>query len=178
MSIVKPRRNFIYGALVILHLSAMLGVDFVPFYPESLCQPEGSPLHFLVTYRNWYITTMSDPYYNHKTPGHFFEFLVYVELVVQFPLALYLVGSLFSKQHLTGAAELGANVYGMVTGLCTAIVCHDLWYLGPDTISAQAKQTLLYAAYLPYAILPILMSADMYLRLLSRLSGQSRMKQH
>lgn len=128
-------------------------MDFVPFYPQSLCQPPGSPLHFLVAYREWYITTMADPYYHHDAPGHFFDFLVYVELAVQFPLALYLTHALLVKQSLSGPAELAGSVYGIVTGLCTGVVCHDMWYLGPEIISAEAKQTLLYAAYLPYFIL-------------------------
>ncbi|KAF5007887.1 hypothetical protein FDECE_5802 [Fusarium decemcellulare] len=154
----KPSRDYFYFLVVVMHLSAMLGVDFVPFYPESLCQPSGSPLHFLVAYRQWYITTMADPYYNLDAPGHFFDFLVYVELIVQFPLALYLTRALLSKQRLSGAGELAAIVYGIVTGLCTAIVCNDMWHLGPDVISHRSKQTLLFGAYLPYAI--ILSSPD------------------
>ena len=125
----------------------------MPFYPESLCQPPSSPLHFLVTYREWYIDTMADPYYHHDSPGHFFDFLVYVELVVQFPLALYLTYTLLTKRALSGPSELAGSVYGIVTGLCTGVVCHDMWYLGPEIVSVEAKQTLLYAAYLPYAIL-------------------------
>lgn len=125
----------------------------MPFYPKSLCQPTGSPLHFLVTYRNWYIRTMSDPYYHHNTAGHFFDFLVWVELLVQFPLALYLTRALLAKERLTGAGELAGNVYGITTGLCTAVVCHDMWYLGPEIITVEAKQVLLFAAYLPYAVL-------------------------
>lgn len=96
---------------------------------------------------------MADPYYHHKTPGHFFDFLVWVELFVQFPLALNLTRALVAKEPLTGADELIANAYGLVTGLCTAVVCHDMWYLGPEIISAQAKRTLLFGAYLPYAVL-------------------------
>lgn len=96
---------------------------------------------------------MADPYYHPDTPGTFFDFLVYVELIVQFPLALYLTRVLFAGNPLSGAGELAANVYGIVTGLCTAIVCNDMWHLGPDIISPQAKQTLLFAAYLPYAVL-------------------------
>ncbi|KAH7163353.1 transmembrane protein 6/97 [Dactylonectria estremocensis] len=172
----KPRRDYLYLAVVVLHLTAMLGVDFVPFYPQSLCQPNDSPLHFLVSYRNWYITTMADPYYHHDTPGHFFDFLVWVELLVQFPLALYLTRTLFGKQQLNGAGELAANVYGIVTGLCTAVVCHDMWYLDPEIISYQAKQTLLFGAYLPYAVLPIAMAADMQLRLIARVQEQPQVK--
>jgi hypothetical protein len=32
-------------------------------------------------------------------------------------------------------------------------VCHNMYHLGPEVISHEAKQTLLYAAYLPYAVL-------------------------
>ncbi|KAJ3550206.1 hypothetical protein NM208_g108 [Fusarium decemcellulare] len=170
----KPSRDYLYFLVVVLHLSAMLGVDFVSFYPESLCQPSGSPLHFLVAYRQWYITTMADPYYNLDAPGHFFDFLVYVELIVQFPLALYLTRALLLKQQLSGAGELAAIVYGIVTGLCTAIVCNDMWHLGPDVISHESKQTLLFGAYLPSASL---IALDMQSRLLARLRLSSSVKQ-
>ncbi|RBQ76483.1 hypothetical protein FVER14953_20100 [Fusarium verticillioides] len=130
----------------------MLAIDFVPFYPQSLVQPRGSPFHFLITFRQWYITTFSDPYYNIDIPGHFFEFLVYVELVVQFPLAIYLTRALSSKQRMSGSAELVGIVYGVVVGLCTAIVFNDMWYLGPEVLTPEAKQTLL-GTYLPYAVI-------------------------
>ncbi|CVK90788.1 uncharacterized protein FPRN_07212 [Fusarium proliferatum] len=177
MSTQKPFLDYLYLAVVVLHLTAMLGVDFVPFYPQSLCQPRGSPFHFLVIYRQWYITTMSDPYYDLDIPGHFFEFLVYVELIVQFPLALYLTYALLSKQRISGSAELAAVIYGVVTGLCTAIVCNDMWHLGPEAISHEAKQTLLFGAYLPYAVIPTLMSLEMQKRLLARLHRTSGIKQ-
>ncbi|KAF4983997.1 hypothetical protein FZEAL_702 [Fusarium zealandicum] len=153
MASQKPSRDYFYFLIVVMHLTAMLGVDFVTFYPQSLCQPTKSPLHFFVVYRQWYITTMADPYYNLEAPGHFFDFLVYIELVIQFPLALYLVRVLFLQQKLSGPGELAALVYGLTTGLCTAIVCHDMWYLGPELISHESKQTLLFGAYLPYAII-------------------------
>ncbi|KAF4970225.1 hypothetical protein FSARC_2690 [Fusarium sarcochroum] len=177
MSSRKPTRDYLYFLVVVLHLTAMLGVDFVPFYPQSLCQPSGSPFHFLVAYRQWYITTMSDPYYNLDTPGHFFEFLVYVELIVQFPLALYLTRGLLSKERLSGAGELATVVYGVVTGLCTAIVCNDMWHLGPEVITDEAKQMLLYGAYLPYAVIPVFMALDMQSRLVARLQRSSEIKQ-
>lgn len=169
----KSRDNF-YLLVVLMHLIAMLGmanksatwqtsrvlslthlagVDFVPFYPQSWCEAPGSPLRFVTLYRQWYISTMSDPYYNIDVPGHFFDFLVYIELVLQFPSALFIVWSLFSRRSLSGAGELAVVIYGTATGICTAIVCHDMWHLGPEVIEPAAKQTLLYAAYMPYAVI-------------------------
>ncbi|KAM5367875.1 hypothetical protein ACJZ2D_009786 [Fusarium nematophilum] len=119
---------------------------------------------------------MADPYYHDLAPGHFFEFLVWVELLVQFPLALYLTRALFTGKSLSGAGELAGNVYGLVTGLCTALVCHDMWHLGVEVISPQAKQSLLFGAYLPYAVIPLFMAADMQLRLLARLRALPQIK--
>lgn len=136
-----------------------IGVDFVPFYPAALTQPSFSPFRIFLAYRSWYIRTMSDPYYDISTPGHFFDFLVYVELLVQFPLALYIVGQLYHAT-LSSSAELAGAMYGVVTGLCTALVCNDLWHLGPDAITPDAKQTLLYSAYLPYAIFRTVIDAS------------------
>ncbi|SCN63872.1 uncharacterized protein FFB20_00089 [Fusarium fujikuroi] len=176
MSPHKPFLDYIYLFIVALHLVGMLGIDFVPFYPQSLSQPRGSPFHFLVAFRQWYITTFSDPYYGIDIPGHFFEFLVYVELVVQFPLAIYLTRALLSKQKMSAPAELAGVIYGAVVGLCTAVVCNDMWYLGSEFINREAKQTLL-GIYLPYAVIPTLMLLDMQKRLLARLHRLSEIKQ-
>ncbi len=137
---------------------------------------------------------MSDPYYDMDAPGHFFDFLVYIELVVQFPLALYMISGGLWETTLSGTVELAGALYGIVTGLCTALVCHDMWHLGPDTIDASAKQTLLYGAYLPFAIFRMseknrlrfvsllikdvatLMSLDMCLRLMPRLRTAHKSK--
>ncbi|OAR00400.1 hypothetical protein LLEC1_01363 [Akanthomyces lecanii] len=151
MASTKPYRDYLYVFMVVMHLTAMIGVDFVPFYPTCLVEPPSSPFRLLVAYRSWYIRTMSDPYYDMHAPGHFFDLLVYVELAVQFPLALYIVPGLWAAA-LSGTVELAGALYGVVTGLCTAVVCHDMWHLGPDAVDPAAKQTLLYGAYLPFAI--------------------------
>ena len=151
MAPTKPLRDYLYLFMVVMHLTAMIGVDFVPFYPVSLMEIPYSPFRLLVAYRNWYIDTMSDPYYAIDTPGHFFEFLVYIELAIQFPLAIYMLPRLLNAT-LPGTVQLAGALYGVVTGLCTALVCNDMWFLGEEFISQTAKQTLLYGAYLPFAI--------------------------
>jgi hypothetical protein len=112
---------------------------------------------------------------------------------VQLPLAIYLTRALLSKQGMSGSAELAGVVYGAVVSLCTAVVCNDMWYLGPDVITREAKKTLL-GTYLPYAVirklhhviiieqlltceLATLMSLDMQKRLLDRLHRSSGIKQ-
>lgn len=151
MAQAKPLQDYLYLFMVVMHLTAMIGVDFVLFYPASLMEVPYSPFRLLVAYRNWYINTMSDPYYDIDTPGHFFEFLVYIELAIQFPLAIYMVPRLLDAT-LPGTVQLAGALYGVVTGLCTALVCNDMWFLGEEFISQSAKQTLFYGAYLPFAV--------------------------
>lgn len=128
------------------------GVDFVPFIPQVLRDSPNSPLYYLVLYRRWYIATMADPYYDMDTPGHFFDFFVYIELLIQFPFAVYLTHRLLTQKPLDGAGELATVVYGATTSLCTATVCHDMWHLGPEIVDQGSKRVLL-AAYVPYAII-------------------------
>ena len=136
---------------------------------------------------------MSDPYYNIDIPGHFFDFMVYIELTVQFPLALYIVWSLFSRRYLSGEGEIAMVIYGTTTGICTAIVCNDMWHLGPEVITPAAKQMLLYAAYMPYAVIrkyvhhgsctlclfseALFMASDASLRIIARLDDSKALKQ-
>ena len=95
---------------------------------------------------------MSDPYYEMNIPGHFFEFCTYIELLVEFPLAAYLLYALTSTKPLSGQGELAATVYALVSGLCTVIVCNDLFFLGPEVIGQKEKSNLLYQAYVPFAV--------------------------
>lgn len=109
-------------------------------------------MSFLAAYRRWYITTMSDPYYDYAQPGHFFYFLIYVELAIQFPFAIYLVYRMAYSQRSSRAVELAGVVYGSITGLSTLLVCYDMWYM-PDTILEEAKRKILFwQVYLPFGM--------------------------
>lgn len=95
---------------------------------------------------------MSDPYYEIAGPGHFFYFLLYVELVIQFPFAVYLLYSMASSKLSSGAAELAGVVYGSVVGLSTLLVCYDIWYLPEALLEVAKRDVLLWQVYLPFGV--------------------------
>ena len=93
--------------------------------------------------------TMEDPYYPSPV-GHFFTFSVYVELLLQFPLAAYLVYSLATSKPLNGPGELAGTMYGAVVGLFTLLVCYDTWHM-PGLDEAR-RSTLFWQVYLPFGV--------------------------
>ncbi|KAM4058946.1 hypothetical protein HRG_008177 [Hirsutella rhossiliensis] len=175
MASPKPRRDWLYLAGIGMQLMGMLIMDLVPFYPASLWEPPSSPLHALVSLRASYVSRSGDPYMDAALDAHepWFRLFLYVEGLVQLPLAAYLVYQLASSRRASGPAELAALVFGCVTAMNASVCCFELWHMGPDRLSPRYKTTQLYGTYLPFAVIPAVMAVDMYLRLLPRVRGDS-----
>lgn len=77
---------------------------------------------------------------------------LYIEALVQLPLAAYLVSGLASARPTTGAVELAALVFGSVTAMGASACCFDLSNMGPGRVNPAQKGMLLYGTYLPFAI--------------------------
>lgn len=129
-------------------------MDLVPFYPESLWLPPSAPLHPLVSLRALYLSHSGDPYIGAPLDAHepWFRFFIYVEGLVQLPLAAYLVYQLASLRRTRGPAELAALAFGCITAMNASVCCFDLWHMGPARLSPRHKATLFYGTYLPFAV--------------------------
>ncbi|OAA38846.1 hypothetical protein NOR_06499 [Metarhizium rileyi] len=167
-------RDKLYLPIVGAQLLGMLLVDLVPFYPNSLWQPPSSPLHSLVAFREWWTVQSGDPYFASYTHEPWFDAFLYVELLVQLPLTVYLACKLGSLKPTSGATELAALVYACVTSMGASTCCYDIWHMGVDKVSAENKSQLFWGTYLPFAAIPALMAVDMYLRLMARVQGPSK----
>ncbi|KND92411.1 hypothetical protein TOPH_02980 [Tolypocladium ophioglossoides CBS 100239] len=174
MASQKPLRDWVYLFIIGTQLFGMLAVDLVAFYPKRLYQSPSSPLHFLVPLRALYVSSSGDPYFAASvSAAHepWFQVFLYIEGLVQLPLAAYLVASLAPRKSTSGPAELAGLAFGCITAMGAAACCFDLWHMGPERVSAQQKTMLLYGTYLPFAVIPALMAVDMYLRLLPRVQA-------
>ncbi|KAK2616828.1 hypothetical protein QQS21_000205 [Conoideocrella luteorostrata] len=167
-------RDKLYLPIVAVQLLGMLILDLVPFYPKFLWQTPSSPLHSLVSLRTWWTTRSGDPYYAASTHEPWFESLMYVEGLVQLPLTVYLAYKLASYKPTSGPTELAGLVYGCVTSMGATVCCYDIWHMGPDVVSDKQKGQLFWGTYLPFAVIPAFMAADMYLRLLPRVRTVSK----
>jgi hypothetical protein len=112
-----------------------------------------SPLHFLATVRDAYLTSAEDPFFAEETHAPWFQVFLYIEGLVQFPLAAYLTYKLMSSKPAAGATELAALVFGCVTAMGAAACCFEVWHMGPDVLSADKKPALLYGTYLPFSVI-------------------------
>ncbi|GFP57491.1 hypothetical protein TASIC1_0008033200 [Trichoderma asperellum] len=165
----KALRDWLYLFIIGTQLFGMLALDLVAFYPKSLYQPPSAPLHFLLSLRNFYVSSTGDPFFAHSSPHQpWFEIFLYIEGLVQLPLAAYLVSQLASRRATSGPAELAGLAFGSVTFMGAAACCFELFHMGDDMVSGEKKASLLYGTYLPFAVIPAMLAVDMYLRLMPR----------
>ncbi|KAI9152115.1 hypothetical protein HJFPF1_09339 [Paramyrothecium foliicola] len=177
MASQKASRDWIYLAIVSLQTVGMLVLDFVQFYPKALWATPGAPLHFLVPFRSWYVAFSEDPFFAAEHHAPWFEASVYVELLIQFPCAAYLIYNLASGKPSSGVTELAGLVYAVATSVCSGMCLSEVWSMGPEVVSAEKRTSLLFGTYGPYCVIPALMAVDMYLRLLPRVqAGTSKAK--
>ncbi|XWX01213.1 hypothetical protein V2A60_009239 [Cordyceps javanica] len=166
----KPVRDWIYLAIIGLQLTGMLVLDLVAFYPRPLWEPAGAPLHFLVGLRRRYVAATGDPFFSASSASNapWFAAFLYVEGLVQCPLAAYLVSALASPRRMGGPAELAGLAFGCLTFMGSAACCYELLHMGPEDVAADKKTRLLYGTYLPFVVIPAGLAVDMFLRLLPR----------
>ena len=127
-------------------------MDLVSFYPAFLWQEPTAPLHFLITLRKTYISSTGDPFFSNQQQPWFAAFL-WIELLLQFPLAAFLVFKLARSSALDGSGELAGLAFGCLTFMGSAACCAELWYMGSDVVSAEKWGSLFYGTYLPFVII-------------------------
>jgi hypothetical protein len=128
-------------------------LDFTPLYPDSLYGNPSAPFHFLTIIRDTYLTVSGDPFFGDKFVGDWFHGFLWLELLVQCPLAIYIVFQLSSKSPSSGPAELAGLAFGCLTGMGTVACVSELIPMGPELVSEEHKTNLLYGTYLPFLII-------------------------
>ncbi|KAI2602161.1 transmembrane protein 6/97 [Hypoxylon sp. NC1633] len=166
----------LYLTYFLIHLPILFCVDLVPLYPSRLWVPSASPLHFLYRLRVYYIETYNDQFFAPPPAPipSFFTLFAFLELVYHLPVSVWAVRALYrGAGNLDGRAELVLLVYGIETALTTATCMWEAYLWDPVVVTAQQKVMLLgglYGSYLAVGI-AVLLTADMYARLLMRLSA-------
>ncbi|KAI4866057.1 transmembrane protein 6/97 [Hypoxylon rubiginosum] len=170
----------LYLTYFLIHLPVLFCVDLVPLYPASLWVPPSSPLHFLRELRVYYIETYNDQFFAPPPAPipSFFPLFAFLELVFHLPVSVWAVRVLFrggsgsgsgNQGGLSGRAELLLLVYGIETALTTATCMYEAFLWDPAVVTAEQKVVLLGGLYGGYLAVAILLTADMYTRLLRRL---------
>ncbi|KAI1098737.1 transmembrane protein 6/97 [Jackrogersella minutella] len=182
LSLMRYWLDKVYLTYFIIHLPILFCVDLVPLYPTSFWVPPSSPLHFLYELRVYYLDTYNDQFFAPPPADipNFFPLFAFLELVFHLPISLWAVRTLLGgnrgasngvrRSGLNGRAELLLLVYGIETTLTTATCMYEAFLWDPAIVTTQQKVVLLGGFYGGYLAVAILLTADMYARLLKRLS--------
>ncbi|KAH8158485.1 hypothetical protein CIB48_g9768 [Xylaria polymorpha] len=86
----------VYLVYFVIHIPILFCVDLVPLYPQSLWVPSASPLHILFQLREYYITTYNDQFFQPPPAPipSFFPLYAFLELVFHLPVSLWAVRAL------------------------------------------------------------------------------------
>ncbi|KAH8680828.1 transmembrane protein 6/97 [Xylariales sp. PMI_506] len=169
----------VYLIYFILHVPILLCVDLVPFYPRSLWAVPDAPLSFLGDLRTYYYETYKDQFF---TPApapipSFFPLFAFFELAFHLPVSVWAVAALSKKKKsIGGRAELLLLIYGVETVLTTATCIWEAWLWDENLVSLSEKAVLLGGMYGSYLALAMLLSVDMYFRLVRRIDAVDKVK--
>lgn len=132
-----------------------------------LCADPGAPLHFLHTFRQWYVATYRDPLIE-WTPasgaalgagGSWTALFLWMELLFSLPVVVYAARRLTAARAptmtttTTGPLELLLLVYALETALTTAVCIHDVGYWSPSAYSAADKNVFRFQLYGPWLVM-------------------------
>ncbi|KAF9784140.1 hypothetical protein IL306_008342 [Fusarium sp. DS 682] len=172
----KPARDWIYLIIISFQLFGMICLEFTEFYPDSIYSAPNAPLRFLVSIKETFLSFSGDPFFGDKFYAAWFRSFFYIEIFVQFPLAVYIARNLATKKPSSGPVELAGLVYGCLASMSSIACVAELLEMGPELVSEDKKPNLIWGTYFPYALIPGLMAVDMYTRLLRRVSTDIKPK--
>ncbi|KAE9363298.1 hypothetical protein N431DRAFT_564838 [Stipitochalara longipes BDJ] len=157
-SIFSRKRDLVYLLYFCTAVPMAFIVDLQPLYPPSLIPG------WMLGITEFYIKTFNDEYFINEPV--WFHFFMLSELFVQVPVMVWGIGALRRDSKLVPLVLLPfACLVFISTATCIFDIAH--W-----NAPLQERQTLM-ALYAPYAVLPLFMAGDMFLRLKSVIESSS-----
>ncbi|CAK5267547.1 unnamed protein product [Mycena citricolor] len=167
--------DLVYFAFFVTHIFASLFMDFQPLYPSALVP---GPVR---QFAEWYIKTSGDPLMKVMFGSEslvWFKSFIFLEVTFQFPTFFIAARSLWndSKNNcvlmLVYAASTTTTVWPCVTTiLATPGPSAAALAAGVTTLTFE-QRTMLLSSYVPFLLVPLVMTVDMALRL-QRLSSEA-----
>ncbi|KAJ7509892.1 transmembrane protein 6/97 [Mycena galericulata] len=161
--------DLVYFIFFVTHIFASLCIDFQPLYPPALVP---APLR---QFAEWYIRTSNDPLlkavFGHgNDPLVWFKSFVFLEVFFQFPTFFIAARGLWNDSQkiyvliLVYAASTATTVWPCVaTIVATPGPSPAALARGIATVSADERAMLL-ASYVPFCVVPLVMTVDMAFR--------------
>ncbi|KAI0905862.1 transmembrane protein 6/97 [Ustulina deusta] len=167
----------VYLVYFLIHIPILFCVDLVPLYPASLWQPSDAPLRVLGDLRSYYVATYNDQFFAAPAAPPFFVLFAFFELVFHLPVSLWAVGALWGgRGPRSGGAELLLLVYGLQTAVTTLTCMYEAALWDPAVVSFEQKTVLIGGLYGGYFALALLLTVDMYARVLKRINAGDAVK--
>ncbi|KAI1277929.1 transmembrane protein 6/97 [Xylaria sp. FL0933] len=178
-SLTQSVLDRVYLVYFLIHIPVLFCVDLVPLYPRPLWEPSNAPLRVLGDLRTWYAQTYNDQFFQPPpTPiPNFFPLYAFFELIFHLPVSLWAVGSLWRHSGVrSGGAELLLLVYGLQTALTTLTCVWEAALWDPEIVTFEQKKVVIGGLYGGYLALAVIMTIDMYARVLKRMKVADAVK--
>ncbi|TGJ77138.1 hypothetical protein E0Z10_g10740 [Xylaria hypoxylon] len=179
-SSTRPVLDRVYLVYFLIHIPILFCVDLVPLYPKSLWVPRDAPLHALWDLREYYIRHYNDQFFLPPPAEipNFFPLFAFFELIFHLPVSVWAVRALWSAlgRGLSGGSELLLLVYGFQTAITTLTCMYEAALWDPAVVSVQQKTVLVGGLYGGYFALAVLLTVDMYARVLKRVNAADAVK--
>ncbi|KAI1420952.1 transmembrane protein 6/97 [Xylaria sp. FL1777] len=160
----------VYLVYFLIHIPVLFCVDLVPLYPRALWEPHDAPLRFLGELRRYYAAAYNDQFFQPppvEVPN-FFPLFAFFELVFHLPVSLWAVRAIWGGVR-SGASELLLLVYGLETALTTLTCIYEAAFWDPAVVTLEQKAVIMGGLYGGYFALAVLLTVDMYARVLQRI---------
>jgi hypothetical protein len=128
-------------------------MDFLPLYPAFLWKDPSAPLHFIYTFNRFIVELSGDPFARSPSSYPWFEAMTLIELVSQFPLAVYLIYKMLQKRPIDAPAEVAGLAFGCLNFMGSTITTFELWHMLPATFAPGQQNKLIYTEFGPYAVI-------------------------
>ncbi|KAK9896919.1 hypothetical protein P389DRAFT_51166 [Cystobasidium minutum MCA 4210] len=158
--LLKRPLDAIYFGFFLSHLVFSLALDTQALFPREYFPK------LLTQSLDWFLSTTNDPLFRNG-PQPWFRAFLWLELLFQCPV--FIVGMIGLKRDDKRVwlllAAYGAHA-ATTTSACLATVL-------ADTHVTKDQRTMLLSSYVPYVVIPALLSIDMVLRLTASMSPAS-----
>ncbi|KAF7302056.1 putative membrane protein [Mycena indigotica] len=147
--------DLVYFGFFVSHIFASLCIDFQPLYPTTLVPS------LLRDFAGWYIRSSNDPLlksaFGHTEPLVWFQSFLFLEVAFQFPLFFVAARGLWNDSQqiyipmLVYAASTATTVWPCLMTIVSSNV-------------APHEQAMLLSSYVPFFVIPLVMTIDMAFR--------------
>ncbi|OZJ03398.1 hypothetical protein BZG36_04001 [Bifiguratus adelaidae] len=149
--------DILYFSYILTHIPATIILDIPHILPEHLV-PSGVQL-----FRQWYVSNYKDPFIGGGA-GIWFSSFIVCEALFQLPFFVWSLSQLWNDSKRVRPAMVVYSTHAITT---LVPIIGELTFNRRGVFAlTQSERTLLFAFYLPYLLIPLVMLIDSYRQVL------------